>query len=1079
MPKQPDIGVRLVADNEHKATRALDKFDRAVERVGKKLEGQARKAKESSGAFGKFDSIVEKVTNRFKGAGVAAGALSKALAGIPAVAAAATAAVAALVAGIVALIKLGQRGAALRGISESFDNLTRSIGLASDALLNRLSKAAAGTIADFRLMTTANKALAGAVGEFGQRFGNALPRLLEIARTQARATGQSVAFLFQSLTDGIKRNTPLLIDNTGLVLKVGEANRRYAESVGKTVQELTAQERQIALLQATMQAGNRAIEAAGNIAETAAEKQQRAQAKISNILDQIGVAIQPAWEAVLDVINRVLTAIQHLVDAATPWLRAIASIVETALQKFLGLTQGIESIDWDRIARGLFIGATRMAGSLIRPIVTAATRIQEIVIQIATHIANFLTGFSPPKEGPLKHIDKGARRMMEAWITGFTGVGTEPVRKIAQDVQDILIGGGVANLGRGAVEQRIKQLDQALQPFADRLKIVKSRFEAIAEPARAALDAIDRQTQRALDALFRGEKGSSAVVRRLDRQRTAIQRTVDSQQALLDQEQIRVALIKSQQAEERTLLEIRKRQLGPEIKRTKVAVQAANAVSRATGRATGKTKRKATGGTGGPAGIDLGDAAGGAAQPSSEENIPGFLQFTTEMRGPLQREALRRQLDTAFGDASGLTAYKAGQERLQTQIGRIQGAVGEGTLGSEIASSIGGFLFDVDNPKSLAGRFHNFFNGDGPGTLGGAIGDIEKWWNENVSSRISNAWSSLFDINHPGGVANRIHNFFTGEGEGTLRGIISSINLTNILNLLPGGDLVGQLFGNLINWIKGKTDPLTGETTGGLPLLMSDLVGWFRDLPGSLANVFLSNIPGGDLVRSIFGNIIDWVFGGGDDEGRSGLPGLIDRIVSFFRDIPTRIVDALQGIASLFWNLFVPPMVRTINALIDIINSFFQNPFVQTALDAIASIGAGLAGVATPGAPTIRIEHIQMPANPFARRGGGVGAFGTSSVPGAAHGGLFTRGLVRVGEDGEELVGAASKIGVLPNRLTQVFDRLEAMLAPPPAMPIPLAEGATTNTTTTIENSMVNHFNGVQDSTMTRRHLNTLRAFRS
>ena len=84
--------------------------------------------------------------------------------------------------------------------------------------------------------------------------GKGLAGLMDIARAQARATGQDVNYLFDSLVMGVKRGTPLLIDNTGLVLKVSDANERFARSLGKTVGALTA-EKQIALLNATLEAG--------------------------------------------------------------------------------------------------------------------------------------------------------------------------------------------------------------------------------------------------------------------------------------------------------------------------------------------------------------------------------------------------------------------------------------------------------------------------------------------------------------------------------------------------------------------------------------------------------------------------------------------------------------------------------------------------------------------------------------------------------------------------------------------------------------------------------------------------------
>ncbi len=89
-------------------------------------------------------------------------------------------------------------------------------------------------------MQQANTALAGSSGQLATEMGAALPKLLEAARAAAKlnpAYGDA-EFMFQSLVGGIKRGTPLLIDNTGIVLKVGEATEAYAKSIGKSVTEL-------------------------------------------------------------------------------------------------------------------------------------------------------------------------------------------------------------------------------------------------------------------------------------------------------------------------------------------------------------------------------------------------------------------------------------------------------------------------------------------------------------------------------------------------------------------------------------------------------------------------------------------------------------------------------------------------------------------------------------------------------------------------------------------------------------------------------------------------------------------------
>jgi hypothetical protein len=228
-----------------------------------------------------------------------------------------------------ALLDLGKRfiglvidAAPLEGIGLAFDKMSERVGLSLDAL----RQAAAGTVSDFDLMRSANVALTGAGEMLGQELGQQLPRLLEIARAAARATGQDVGFLFESLVSGVKRSSPMLIDNTGLVLKLGEANQALADELGIAVSELSAEEKQIALLRATAQAGQAMIDEFGGGQQTAAEAIGVFRAQIKNATDQIGLAFLPVLQAILgplgeiggNVGGAVVKWAQRVADAITP-----------------------------------------------------------------------------------------------------------------------------------------------------------------------------------------------------------------------------------------------------------------------------------------------------------------------------------------------------------------------------------------------------------------------------------------------------------------------------------------------------------------------------------------------------------------------------------------------------------------------------------------------------------------------------------------------------------------------------------------------------------------------------------------
>ena len=613
--KLPPVGVRAVVEDFDKYIKNMDSVNKKAEQTGKALE----KSASSTAVFGRVFSTIasklggfgEKLSDLSQKATGSGAELSALFSVLPPGATALAAVAAGAAVAVTAFVALGTRGAALVGLAESFDRLNQTAGVDAVASLQRLRDASAGTIADFELIRLSNVALAGATGKFGQEFGTNLPRILEIARVQARATGQSVDFLFQSLITGIKRGSPLLIDNTGLVLKVSEANAAMAAQLGKSVEQLTAEEKQLAILNATLAAGQVAIDGFAGVQETSAEKMARMNATITNILDTLAIGVQPAFGMFLDVLNRGLGFVQMLTTALNPlisgflemsaalitgpvvaaqalaepiiklvsWFLTLTSVILQPVMKAIGalgtafgtgVTRIVQflgewvnnnlGLNFDNLALNFGRGAGAVIGAFGNAILQAYNAVvAPIILFIATAIANFLVGESPPPEGPLSRIDQGGANTMLAWMEGFAGVGLEPVERVAANVNAALGDIGRATLPQ--VEARLAQLDAALQPFNDQLAIVKANFEAINEPAKAALDAIDRQTAKAMEALARGEAGSAEAVRALDAQRERIEGALGAQQDLVDQAQIQQALARSQQTEERALLTIQQARL--------------------------------------------------------------------------------------------------------------------------------------------------------------------------------------------------------------------------------------------------------------------------------------------------------------------------------------------------------------------------------------------------------------------------------------------------------------------------------------------------------------------------------------
>lgn len=221
-----------------------------------------------------------------------------------------------------------KEGASIIQTTRSFEGM----GLSIEALRS----AAGGTIDDMTLMSSALTLLAGAGGELEPALSGALPALLEMARASNKlnpALGDT-SFLFESLATGIKRGSPMILDNLGITVNIAKANEDYARALGKSVAQLTDEEKKIALLNATLEAGDTLIQQAGGSVDAYTDSWARAEAAFKNASDSLKANVAPSLEGTVSGVAKSVTAWSQLV-----------SIVKTARDEY-GFLRGSWEAFW-------------------------------------------------------------------------------------------------------------------------------------------------------------------------------------------------------------------------------------------------------------------------------------------------------------------------------------------------------------------------------------------------------------------------------------------------------------------------------------------------------------------------------------------------------------------------------------------------------------------------------------------------------------------------------------------------------------------------------------------------------------
>ena len=209
----------------------------------------------------------------------------------------------------------GEQGATVIQTRESFDLLLKTIGAAPD-LLDQLTNTSKGTISEMGLMSSTATLLAGTTGDLAKNLANATPELLEIAKAAQKLNPSlgDTTFLYNSIATGIKRASPLILDNLGIVVKVGKANEDYAKQLGKTVEQLTAEEQQMALLNATLEAGGNLINQVGGNTDSATDSFARMDVAIDNAKDSLMTKFAPAMTNAADAVTQLITGHDKLAD---------------------------------------------------------------------------------------------------------------------------------------------------------------------------------------------------------------------------------------------------------------------------------------------------------------------------------------------------------------------------------------------------------------------------------------------------------------------------------------------------------------------------------------------------------------------------------------------------------------------------------------------------------------------------------------------------------------------------------------------------------------------------------------------
>lgn len=177
---------------------------------------------------------------------------------------------------------------------------TALVGLAGGAnqaaqYITAIQEASQGTISRLDALGIANRALTLNVVDSADK----MKQLTEIAITLGQAQGITAKQAVSDLTLALGRQSPMILDNLGITLKMEEAYAIYAKQLDKSVDALTATEKQQAFLNAALEKGQEVVKRLGGVHLDGAAKLEQLTASFADTREEIGKIVFEAIEPLI------------------------------------------------------------------------------------------------------------------------------------------------------------------------------------------------------------------------------------------------------------------------------------------------------------------------------------------------------------------------------------------------------------------------------------------------------------------------------------------------------------------------------------------------------------------------------------------------------------------------------------------------------------------------------------------------------------------------------------------------------------------------------------------------------------
>jgi uncharacterized protein YoxC len=259
--------------------------------------------------------------------------------------------------GIKQLVSFTKEAAKVQDMTRAFNTLSGG-ALSASKSMDKLQKATNGTLSDFDLLQQANNAMILGV----TKNSDEMAELFDMAQRLGDALGKDVKLSVESLVTGIGRQSRLMLDNIGIIVKADKAYDDYAAKIGKTADTLTDYEKRQAFTNATLEAARQKLEGLPDEVISSNKVFQQFSASMSNAAKNIGEGFLPIMETLSKIMVFFADSINP--NRVRAFALVISSVLIGAMIKYKKVLLDVIKLQsrtgWGLLATGVGILATEL-----------------------------------------------------------------------------------------------------------------------------------------------------------------------------------------------------------------------------------------------------------------------------------------------------------------------------------------------------------------------------------------------------------------------------------------------------------------------------------------------------------------------------------------------------------------------------------------------------------------------------------------------------------------------------------------------------------------------------------------------